>query len=344
MYIDDRDLRKIKTADANEETVLIKTEDSQKPGKMEALYSVRGGKIVSGILWIGPVEVNFFTGDRTEFYCGGCRIAHHVHNKKRKGYQALLMQAVSNEFLIERYVWHATKVAREIAFYHKNGRLFYNAGSGNKHIKVFNADGSIAANLFLQKGLNLRKRWASIRNPQPQIDLNALRELRERFHGKWRYELYDEQGSVYAWLEGNGRIAEAGEKFSQKIYFIRGVEVSEKIFNGIYDAREALSYPNVTVRSELISRYGLDRIVQELQGATVDKNEIYELLTFPLPETPNGDPKMQVLKMRCPSTQVWYALRVPPQCRNIGEAINWTYGLSLRDVSEGKGVDILGAT
>lgn len=33
-----------------------------------------------------------------------------------------------------------------------------------------------------------------------------------------------------------------------------------------------------------------------------------------------------------------------PECRNISEAINWTYGMSLGEIRDGKGVDVLGAT
>ena len=127
-----------------------------------------------------------------------------------------------------------------------------------------------------------------------------------------------------------------GVKNGKKLYFINGIAVPKEVANKEYDARYIMSYPNVTIRSHMIKEYGLEKIVQELGGKSIDKTDTYELLRFPLPATDNNldDKYMQVLKMKCPSTQVWYALRVPPECKNIIEALNWTYGEDLNDIRE----------
>jgi hypothetical protein len=176
------------------------------------------------------------------------------------------------------------------------------------------------------------------------IDFPDIKKLTATFRENWYYQLYDKNGKLCSWIKGKDSVPEDGFRNNYRLYFLRGIQVPKKVITGKYDAGYILSYPNVTIRSEMLKKYGIEQIVQELKGETVEQNEQYELLQFPVPGATDPDKIMNVLKMKCPSTQVWYTLRVPPQCKNITEAINWTYGLNLNEIREGKGMEIIEAT
>jgi len=230
-------------------------------------------------------------------------------------------------------------MSREIVYW-KNGQLMYNLGKGNKNVSLFDKDGSPLARVKLSKGPSL---WS--RKYDLHLDISRIKKLTETFAEDWYYELYEKKGNVRSWLKGKNSTPEDGIRNGCRLYFLKGIQVPQKVITGKYDAGYILSYPNVTIRSEMMKKYGIERIMQELEGKSVDKSEEYELLQFPMPGGTADNKVMNVLKMKCPSTQVWYALRVPPQCQNIREAINWTYGLELREIREGrKTMDILSAT
>ena len=176
------------------------------------------------------------------------------------------------------------------------------------------------------------------------VNIPELKKLALTFRDNWHYELYGRNGNVYSWLKGENNTPTDGCKAGRRMYFMRGIHVPRKVITGDYDAQYILEYPNVTVRSEMVKKYGIERIVKEMQGETVDKTEEYELLQFPLPGGREPDNVMKVLKMRCPSTQTWYALRVPPQSMDITEALNWTYGFNLAEIRKNQTVEMLFAT
>ena len=88
----------------------------------------------------------------------------------------------------------------------------------------------------------------------------------------------------------------------------------------------------------------MERLVKELKGITLDKNETYELIQFPLPYGRKPDDVLKVLKMKCPSTQNLYFLRVPPVCNEVIEALNWSYGIDVTQIKSGDGVEIIKET
>jgi hypothetical protein len=266
--------------------------------------------------------------EKEEYYESGWRI-------KWKG---LFLRQVDKDRILERYS-SGGSMCRETVYW-KNKALAYSMGKGNKNIKIFDKDGSPLARISLSKGLSL---WSG--KYGPHLDISEIKRMAAVFRDKWYYELYGKNGTVCSWLKGTGSNPEDGVRNGHKLYFLKGIQVPKKVLTGNYDAGYILSYPNATIRSEMLKNYGIERIVQELQGVTVEKQGEYELLQFPLPGGAGPDSMMKVLKMQCPSTRVWYTLRVDPECRNISEAVNWTYGLNLRDMRDKQeAVEILHAT
>ncbi len=253
-------------------------------------------------------------------------------------WKGLFIRLVNRDHILERYS-SGGSMCREIVYW-KNRKLMYNLGKGNKKIEIFNKNGSLLAKISLSKGLSLYSTRYGL-----HLDLTEIKKLTATFRENWCYELYDTQGNVRSWLKGRGGRPEEGVKNGHRLYFLRGIQVPKKVITGKYDASYILSYPNATIRSEMLKSYGVEGIVQELQGETIEKRGEYELLQFPIPGGAEPNNIMKVLKMKCPSTKVYYTLRISPECQNIHEAINWTYGLELSEIRETqKTVEILAAT
>lgn len=65
-------------------------------------------------------------------------------------------------------------------------------------------------------------------------------------------------------------------------------------------------------------------------GAKIlDKGHDGELLAIDLPGDPDGC--MVALRVRCPSTQAVYIIRVPPDQRDYVAAKAWTFAMEKRD-------------
>ena len=161
---------------------------------------------------------------------------------------------------------------REIVYY-KSGQLMYSLGKGNKNIRIFNADGSPMAGIKMSKGKSL---WSG--KYGLHMDIPEIKKLTATFAEDWRYELYDEKGEVCSWIKGKNGTPEDGVRNGYRLYFIRGIQVPKKVVDGRYDAAYILAYPNLTIRSEMMKKYGIEQIMQEMEGVSVDKDEQYELL------------------------------------------------------------------
>jgi len=306
-------------------------------GKSEK-YVVSGGQLAESIEEDrGRKTHTVFGKFKKTFKHGRLEEESYYESDWRIKWKGLFLRQVTKSHILERYS-SGGSMQREIVYY-KNGQLMYNLGKGNKNIKIFNEDGTPMAGIKMSKGKSL---WSG--KYGLHMDIPEIKKLTATFAEDWRYELYDKQGEVSSWIKGKNGTPEDGVRNGHRLYFIRGIQVPKKVVDGRYDAAYILAYPNLTIRSEMMKAYGIEKVMQELEGISVDKDEQYELLQFPMPGGNADNKVMNVLKMKCPSTQVWYALRVPPECRNIGEAINWTYGISLGDVRDGKRVDVLGAT
>ena len=81
-----------------------------------------------------------------------------------------------------------------------------------------------------------------------------------------------------------------------------------------------LKEKNAQVKMELIKKIGYERILKDLHADKLDTWREYELLKIER----NIDVEPIVLvKMACPSTGAFYALRVPPQTKTCREGVMW---------------------
>ena len=79
----------------------------------------------------------------------------------------------------------------------------------------------------------------------------------------------------------------------------------------------------------------MNRIINELKGEVLDEDKIndFSLINIRLaPEDDQkftGDKTINLLKVKCPSTQAFYTLRVPPGIKDVHTARQWTFGVEI---------------
>ncbi len=82
---------------------------------------------------------------------------------------------------------------------------------------------------------------------------------------------------------------------------------------------------NVTLRWELIQRFGPEEFLEQFGAKILDQggtNALYAILMQ------DSDDSFNVLKVEDSTTRRLYFLRVPPSCTGVKDAIAWTFGLT----------------
>lgn len=181
------------------------------------------------------------------------------------------------------------------------------------------------------------------------IETHNQVENTEKDKGEWQnifrgqdasLEIFDKEGKVRCSgkIQNRQRVGEWIENY-EKTYYLQGVKVSKNIFDGKIEPREVLLIENAQLRASLIGKLGLERIVKECEGKVIDTDTErgYELISLPIKaRKPNFtseqvDKEMRVLKVKCPSTNVYYCLRVPPNMEKCEQARQWTLGVNQRE-------------
>ena len=84
------------------------------------------------------------------------------------------------------------------------------------------------------------------------------------------------------------------------------------------DTFRVVSEKNAQLRAVLIEKIGMNRIINELKGEILDEDKVndFSLINIRLAKEEDlkfiGDKTINLLKVRCPSTQAFYTLRVRP--------------------------------
>ena len=120
---------------------------------------------------------------------------------------------------------------------------------------------------------------------------------------------------------------ENGSFLSQEIY-VRGVRMParkyEKLLAGHLSARDILLIKNQAIRRIFLEEFGYARFLAEMPHEVIDRRGEQELVRINwLPR----EESIVLVKVKCPSTSAFYALRVPPAMVNVIDAVAWTFGL-----------------
>ena len=75
-------------------------------------------------------------------------------------------------------------------------------------------------------------------------------------------------------------------------------------------------------------RYGYEKLVAELKGIIIHTDGEYQLIKI---DWHKREEPIKLVKVKDPSTDKIYLLRVPLEMKTCKEAISWTFGLSAKD-------------
>ena len=155
--------------------------------------------------------------------------------------------------------------------------------------------------------------------------------------------------SSFTWFDKKGRVRWQGQyKSNQKsgtwienymeCVYIRGVSVPKSLADAKpeeIDTFRVVSEKNAQLRAVLIEKIGMNRIISELKGEILDEDKVndFSLINIRLAKEEDlkfiGDKTINLLKVRCPSTQAFYTLRVPPGIKDVHTARQWTFGVNI---------------
>jgi antitoxin component YwqK of YwqJK toxin-antitoxin module len=113
-----------------------------------------------------------------------------------------------------------------------------------------------------------------------------------------------------------------------KEIYVRGVRMPvrqyEKLLAGHFSARDILLVKNQAVRRIFLEEYGYARFLAQMPHKVVDRQGEQELVRITW--HPREEP-LVLVKVKCPSTNAFYTLRVPPSMENVRDAVAWTFGM-----------------
>jgi hypothetical protein len=155
--------------------------------------------------------------------------------------------------------------------------------------------------------------------------------------------------SSFTWFDKKGRVRWQGQyKSNQKsgvwienykeYVYIRGISVPKALSDAKpeeIDVYRVVSEKNAQLRAVLIEKIGMNRVINELKGEILDEDKIndFSLINIRLAQEDDqkfaGDKTINLLKVKCPSTQAFYTLRVPPGIKDVNTARQWTFGVEI---------------
>lgn len=264
-----------------------------------------------------------------------------VHHGESKAKQkifgeegTLYIKKYKGRFLSERFVY-------------KNRKTAYLLKKGAKSLKVYRPCGRLWAEY--EGKIRTTYRYDSIFNGTAKQVKGS--KIIHNLSGGWSAENltateYDRRGKIKHKIQfdNNQKSGVLIENY-KKTHYVQGVVVSEKLYHAKpeeMDAREVMMIGNLQVRSVYIKQMGMERIYQQLGGEVIDRDEKndYDLIKidrdkyirganeFPIGNrNDRSDRIIKLLKVKCPSTGVYYTLRVPPDIETVERARQWTFGI-----------------
>ena len=81
---------------------------------------------------------------------------------------------------------------------------------------------------------------------------------------------------------------------------------------------------NATVRQRFLEEFGYGRFLREMNGSLINEEGDQELVKI---EWHKNEEPIYLVKVKCPTTGAFYALRVPPTMKTVKGAVAWTFGM-----------------
>jgi len=124
---------------------------------------------------------------------------------------------------------------------------------------------------------------------------------------------------------------EDGRLESTKAY-ARGMQiplwVNNLIVSGQLKAVHILKVTNAEVRRLCLEELGYERFLSQMEHEVIEKEGEQELVRI---NWVKREEPICLVKVKCPSTQTFYTLRVPPSMKTIKDAVAWTFGMKNKE-------------
>jgi len=218
--------------------------------------------------------------------------------------------------------------------WHENGQLRheepYHRGLLEGINKEWYADGALEAETSYHGGLldGLARRWYP--NGVLASTWAHVRGNRHGPHREWQDNGNLRLEANYSNNLINGVMTKYNleGKVSQKEVYVRGVivkgEIKELLTNGKITAQHILKIRNTALRRVCLEELGYARFLSQVEHTVIEKEGDRELIRI---EWLKREEPICLVKVKCPSTGVFYTLRVPPSMDTVKKAVAWTFGM-----------------
>ena len=229
--------------------------------------------------------------------------------------------------------------------YWSNNKLMYRYKKSQKKGEFFRDDGTLWGKF--EGELNWGWRWDDF-IPIAWNDTKLINLYQDGPNFKRNTD------SSFTWFDKKGKVRWQGQyKDNQKsglwiqnykeFVYIRGISVPKALNDSKpeeIDVYRVVSEKNAQLRAVLIEKIGINRIINELKGEILDEDKIndFSLINIRIAQEDDqkfaGDKTINLLKVKCPSTQAYYTLRVPPGIKDVHTARQWTFGVDINSESK----------
>ena len=194
--------------------------------------------------------------------------------------------------------------------------------------RAWHANGTLMSEVQYKKGLKegVSKEWYD--NGQLKCQQAFLWGIQHGPSFKWSAKGILLERYAYSVGLISGVVTKWNEDgtFKSKHIYARGALLPEKIQKvinaGELDAKFILSLKNATLRSICLEELSYGRFLSQMPHEIIHKEGDYELIRINWHER---EEPISLVKVKCPSTDTFYTLRVPPSVNTVKKAIAWTF-------------------
>jgi len=220
--------------------------------------------------------------------------------------------------------------------------------------RIFYENGQIMEEVPFHKGVLHGASRSWYENGQIKAEINYVNNRLDGLRRHWypssqllseiRYKDNLPDGAFILWYQ-NAQIKERGayldgkrhgifKEFDEygcmlkKELFVKGICYTGKLKGLIrsktLSCKRIMRISSSAIRRILLEELGYERFARELAAICLDKDGDEELLRI---HWHKDEEPLVLVKVKCPTTAVFYTLRVPPHMKSVREAIAWTFGM-----------------
>jgi hypothetical protein len=257
------------------------------------------------------------------------KIYYSIGQRRRKNGLYRIYSSIINNNWITSYIYTKnSRIYREVGYYDNKVKA-YDIKKGDKEIKIYDINGKLWIHIIANNKIQLSEKniFYNINKVKETDMLNI-----HCCEGNYFITMYDKNGKIkyqgqYNNYRRNGKWI---VKYKEK-YYVNDLEIPKKYYYARpenLDPKKILRIRNIELRTYMINKIGLENIIKKLNGKTIDilPDGSQELIALDVEGAidDNQDKIIKILKVKDPSTGIYYCLRVPPNMTDCEKARRWT--------------------